>query len=184
MCIFLQDGVLIKPNLPTKKLTWTSNKCFKGRLNFIDILFGENTRFVLLALPATIRYFTNPCYINPCYQQNAQLIKVKESNIKSICRQQLFCSLRAHQHSSNQMKILKDQSAQTTARVVSVACYIVCYTWKLWKHETESSINNSCHIYPICIIYIYIYIYIYILYIRLYNAILYYYIMVQDYAST
>ena len=121
MCIFLQDGVLIKPNLPTKKLTWTSNKCFKGRLNFIDILFGENTRFVLLALPATIRYFTNPCYINPCYQQNAQLIKVKESNIKSICRQQLFCSLRAHQHSSNQMKILKDQSAQTTARFVNVA---------------------------------------------------------------
>ena len=41
--------------------------------------------------------------------------------IRSICRQQLFRSLRAHQYSSDQMKILKDQSAQTTARVVSVA---------------------------------------------------------------
>ena len=40
--------------------------------------------------------------------------------IRSICRQQLFPSLRAHQYSSDQMKILKDQSAQTTARVVSV----------------------------------------------------------------
>ena len=54
------------------------------------------------------------CY---CFQLN----KVKERNIRSICRQQLFRSLRAHQYSSDQMKILKDQSAQTTARVVSVA---------------------------------------------------------------
>ena len=41
--------------------------------------------------------------------------------IQSICREQLFLSLRAHQYSSGQMKFLKDQSAQTTARVVSVA---------------------------------------------------------------
>ena len=40
---------------------------------------------------------------------------------QSICGQQPFRSLRAHQHSSDQMKILKDQRAQTTARVVSVA---------------------------------------------------------------
>ena len=39
--------------------------------------------------------------------------------IRSICGQQPFHSLRAHQHSSDQMKILKEQSAQTTARVVS-----------------------------------------------------------------
>ena len=45
--------------------------------------------------------------------------------IRSICRQQLFPSLRAHQYSSDQMKILKDQSAQTTARVVSVV-------YRLW----------------------------------------------------
>ena len=45
----------------------------------------------------------------------------KSSYIRSICRQQPFRSLRAHQYSSDQMKILKDQSAQTTARVVSVA---------------------------------------------------------------
>ena len=61
---------------------------------------------------------------------------------RSICRQQLFRCLRAHQYSSDQMKILKDQSAQTTARVVSVA-------YCLWL--------------PFLYIYnIYIYIYIYI----------------------
>lgn len=32
MCMFLQDGVLINPNLPTKKLTWTSNlNLFQGQ---------------------------------------------------------------------------------------------------------------------------------------------------------
>ena len=41
--------------------------------------------------------------------------------IRSIYRQQLFRSLRAHQHSSDQKKILKDYSAQTTATIVSVA---------------------------------------------------------------
>ena len=45
--------------------------------------------------------------------------------IQSICAQQPFRSLRAHQHSSDQIKILKDQSAQTTARIVSVA-------YRLW----------------------------------------------------
>ena len=45
--------------------------------------------------------------------------------VRSICRQQPFRSLRAHQYSSDQMKILKDQSAQTTARVVSIA-------YRLW----------------------------------------------------
>ena len=59
------------------------------------------------------------CY---CFQLN----KVKERNIRSICRQQLFRSLRAHQYSSDQMKILKDQSAQTTARVV------VSVAYRLW----------------------------------------------------
>ena len=40
---------------------------------------------------------------------------------------------------------------------------VYIYT-KLWKHETQSSIKNSCLIliYPISILYIYIYIYIYI----------------------
>ena len=41
--------------------------------------------------------------------------------MRSICRQLLFHSLRAHQRSSDQMKILKDQSAQTTTRVVGIA---------------------------------------------------------------
>ena len=35
--------------------------------------------------------------------------------------QQVFHSLRAHQCSSDQMKILKDQSAQTTTGVVGLA---------------------------------------------------------------
>ena len=54
-------------------------------------------------------------------QQSVQLYKFKECNIRSICRQQLLHSMRAHQYSSDQMKILKDQSAQTNARVLSVA---------------------------------------------------------------
>ena len=45
--------------------------------------------------------------------------------IQSICRQQLFCSLRVYQYSSDQKKILMDQSAQTAAGVASVA-YIAC----------------------------------------------------------
>ena len=44
---------------------------------------------------------------------------------RSICGQQLFRSLRAHQYSSDQKKILKDQSAQTTTGVVNVA-------YRLW----------------------------------------------------
>ena len=62
---------------------------------------------------------------------------------RSICGQQPFHSLRAHQHSSDQMQILKDQSAQTMARVVSVA-YMYIY------------------IYIYIFIYIYIYLYIFI----------------------
>ena len=48
-----------------------------------------------------------------------------------IYRQQLFRSLWAHQYSSDQKKILKDQRAQTTARVVSVAYryYIYIYIY-------------------------------------------------------
>ena len=43
-------------------------------------------------------------------QQSAQLKElnstlVKEHYMRSICRQQVFCSLRAHQRSSDQMKI-------------------------------------------------------------------------------
>ena len=45
--------------------------------------------------------------------------------MRSICGKQLFRSLRAHQRSSDQMKILKDQSAQTTTRVVGVACQMI-----------------------------------------------------------
>ena len=48
-------------------------------------------------------------------QQSAQLNKGKERNKRSVCRQQLFRSLRAHQYSSDQKKILKDQRAQITA---------------------------------------------------------------------
>ena len=53
------------------------------------------------------------------------LTKIKERIMRSICRLQLFRSLRAHQYISDQKKILKEQSAQTNARVVSVA-------YRLW----------------------------------------------------
>ena len=55
------------------------------------------------------------------HQQSAQPNKVKRHNIPSIYRQQLLRSLRAQQYSSDQKKVLKDQSAQTTARVASIA---------------------------------------------------------------
>ena len=51
--------------------------------------------------------------------------KVNKFNTWPICRQELFCSLRAHQNSSDQKEILKDQSAQTTARVITAA-------YRLW----------------------------------------------------
>ena len=41
--------------------------------------------------------------------------------MRSICGQQLFHSLRAHQRSPDQMKIWKDQSVQTTTRTVGIA---------------------------------------------------------------
>ena len=43
-----------------------------------------------------------------------------ESGDVVISSQQLFRSVRAHQYSSDQMKILKDQGAQTAATIVSV----------------------------------------------------------------
>ena len=55
-------------------------------------------------------------------------------------RHQLFRSLRAHQYSSDQMKILKDQSAQL---IYNDILYIIIY-------------------YVILYIYIYKYIYIYV----------------------
>ena len=72
--------------------------------------------------------------------------------IRSICGQQLFRSLRAHQRSSDQMKILKDQSAQTTTRAVGIA-----YRWwlpfsinrvlkltKLRSIISDQSADSSC----------------------------------------
>ena len=49
------------------------------------------------------------------------LIYVYIYNARSICEQQSIHSLKAYQHRSDEMKILKDQSVTTTARVVSVA---------------------------------------------------------------
>ena len=55
--------------------------------------------------------------------------------IRSICGQQLFRSLRAHQRSSDQVKILKDQSAQTTTRAVGLA-------YRLWLHFPINRVLN------------------------------------------
>ena len=41
--------------------------------------------------------------------------------IRSICGQQPFRSLRADQRSSDQMKVLNDQSAQTATRAAGLA---------------------------------------------------------------
>ena len=84
--------------------------------------------------------------------------------MRSICGQLLLCSLRAHQRSSDQMKILKDQSAQTTTRVVGVA-------YRLWLPFSINRVLNLTKLRSvICmsVIYIYIsiiYIYVYVLYI-------------------
>ena len=72
--------------------------------------------------------------------------------IRSICGQQLFCSLRAHQRSSDQMKILKDQSAQTTTRAVDIAYRLwlpfsinrVLNLTKLRSIISDQSADSSC----------------------------------------
>ena len=68
-------------------------------------------------------------------QRSLQLNKCKERYIISICRQQLSHSLRAHQHSSDQMKILKDQSAQTTTRASGLA-------YRLWLPFSINRVLN------------------------------------------
>ena len=81
--------------------------------------------------------------------------------MRSICGQQLFRFLRVHQRSSDQMKILKDQSVQNTTRVVGVAyrlslpfsiIYIYTYTY-IYIHIY---INIYIYIYKYICIYIYI----------------------------
>ena len=71
---------------------------------------------------------------------------------QSICRQQLFHSLRPDQYSSDQKKILKDQSAQTAARVVSVAYHLwlpflinrALNLIKLIRVIFDQSVDNNC----------------------------------------
>ena len=60
-------------------------------------------------------------YVYICIYIHTYICIYIHKYIRSIYRQQLFHSLRAHQHSSDQKKILKDYSAQTTATLVSVA---------------------------------------------------------------
>ena len=55
--------------------------------------------------------------------------------IISICRQQLFRSLRTHQRSSDQMRILNDQSPQTTTRAVGVV-------YRLWLPFSINRVLN------------------------------------------
>ena len=54
--------------------------------------------------------------------------------MRSICGQQLLRCLRAHQRSSDQMNILKDQSAKTT-RVVGLA-------YRLWLPFSINRVLN------------------------------------------
>ena len=55
--------------------------------------------------------------------------------MRSICGQQLLRCLRAHQRSSDQMNILKDQSAKTTTRVVGLA-------YRLWLPFSINRVLN------------------------------------------
>ena len=74
----------------------------------------------------------------------------------------MFRSLRDHQYSSDHKEILKDKSAQTTARVVSVAYRLwlpflinrVLNLTKLRNVIYDQSVDSSCFAH----IYIYIYI--------------------------
>ena len=95
--------------------------------------------------------------------------------IRSVCRQQLFCSLKAHQYSSDQKKILRDQSAQTNARVVSIS-YPLCLPFSINRELNLRKLRNVILRY----IYIYIYTYIYYIYYSYiyYICILYIYICI------
>ena len=65
---------------------------------------------------------------------------------------QPFRSLRAHQHSSDQRKILKDHSVQTTARVVSLAyCLWLPFLIDRVLNLTKSDSSNrfAANIYSI-----------------------------------
>ena len=76
---------------------------------------------------------------------------------RSICREQLFRSLRAHQYNSDKMKILKDQSAQTTATVVSVE-------YRLWVPFLINRVLNLTKLRGVIYVNIqsiYMYLYIY-----------------------
>ena len=70
--------------------------------------------------------------------------------IRSICTQQLFRSLRAHQYSSDQKKILKNHSAQTTTRVVNVAN-------RLWLPFLINRVLNLTKLRSVIFVYIYTY---------------------------
>ena len=69
-------------------------------------------------------------------KQSGHTNKVKEHNIQSICRQQLLGSLRAHQYSSDQMKILKDRSAETTP-LYYIYIYICMYLGKVFLQNSK-----------------------------------------------
>ena len=61
---------------------------------------------------------------------------------------ELIRSLRVHHHSTDQMKILKDQSAQTTAGVVSIASLVATLL-----DQQSAQLNN---------VYMCVYVYVYI----------------------
>ena len=104
--------------------------------------------------------------------------------IRSVCRQQLFRSLKAHQYSSDQKKILRDQSTQTNARVVSIS-YRLCLPFSINRELNLRKLRNVIlryiyiHIYITYIIVIYI-IYVYYIYIYIYVYILYMHINVYQ----
>ena len=114
MCIFMSINLFIYLSIYDESVSLGTHQ----QLRSMKILKDQSTQTTTgvrhsISLVATL--------LN---QQSAQLNKVKEHCLRSICEQQLYCSLRAHQSNSDQMKSLKYQSAQTTIRAVGIAYFL------------------------------------------------------------
>ena len=105
-------------------------------------------------------------------QQIVQLLKNKERNIPSIWQQQLFCSLRAHQCSSNKMQICHSTRLNCCYIYTYYISYIYICQLTFWVAFDivffDSHIQNHIHINRFLNIHfhiIYYKYYIYIIYI-------------------
>lgn len=106
-------------NIPKLKI-FKATIIFSSRWHYFCFLFNPLYMWFILFYICiySIYYFI---YVYICmYILYTYIILYMLYKYMHIYRQQLFRSLWAHQYSSHQMKILMDQGAQTTARVVTV----------------------------------------------------------------